>query len=205
MVGRLVLLVGPRGAGKTSLIEEGRQRLAGDARFSFPLRVISQPAGPGDERLHRTVTPAQFDSLRRAGRLALCWHSRGVNYALPGEIDDELAAGRVVVAEAAARVLPRARRRYPDLTTVAVQAPAEQRRQRLARQDIALARVEPHEPLASADLLLRNDGLLATAAAAFVSMLRAEATAMSQAAPARGREAEAGGPPRRRINPPAPR
>ncbi len=171
MAGRLVLLVGPRGSGKSSLVAEARRALADDPRFDFPLRIISQPAAPGDERLYRTVTPAQYDCLRRAGRLGLCWRRDGVNYALPAEIDAALGRGQVVVAEATAGAVAAARRRYRRLTVVAIAAPAAERRRRLARLDLGAGDAEEAAVPGGADLVLPNAGRLRVAARQLVMVL----------------------------------
>ena len=83
--GRLVLVVGPSGAGKDSLIEAARRALAGHPRFVFPRRLVTRPCDPGSED-HDSLTEEAFASEREAGAFFLHWGAHGLHYALPGSI-----------------------------------------------------------------------------------------------------------------------
>ena len=97
----LVLVVGPSGAGKDTLLEAARQVLADDPRFRFVRRVITRPADAGGEA-HEAVTEAEF----AARKFALQWQAHGMRYGIPADAIDGAAVAvanvsRTVVAEAA--------------------------------------------------------------------------------------------------------
>jgi len=89
--GRLILVVGPSGAGKDSLIEGARAALAGCPEYLFPRRIITRESDPGSED-HFTLSEAEFAQQQAAGAFFLSWGAHGLHYALPGAVADALAA-----------------------------------------------------------------------------------------------------------------
>lgn len=179
--GRLVLVVGPSGAGKDSLIDAARQALAGAPQFCFPRRIITRGSDPVSE-VHDTVSETEFARQREAGLYFLHWGAHGLFYALPGSVAADLAAGRTVVANVSRAVIDEARRRHPATTVVVVTAPPAVLAARLAgrgREDAAaierrLARAA-QEPSGPGVVTVMNDGPLAAAVQRFLKILRAPA------------------------------
>ena len=134
MSGRLVTVVGASGAGKDTLLGAARASLAGDPRFLFAQRVITRPAEtnphPGIEQ-HIPMSEAEFEAAAADGAFALSWAAHGLHYGIPRSIEDELAAGRIVVANLSRSVLAEADRRY-RLRVLLVTAPPEVLAARLA-------------------------------------------------------------------------
>ena len=123
LFGRLVLVVGPSGAGKDTLIDYARDRLRADPRVHFVRRIISRPAGAGED--HEPVDTDEFDRRALEGGFSLHWRAHGLSYGIPSEIDDWLERGDVVVANGSRAILPDARRKYPQLLVVNVTAPMD--------------------------------------------------------------------------------
>jgi ribose 1,5-bisphosphokinase len=173
--GILVLVVGPSGAGKDTLLEAARQVLADDPRFRFVRRVITRPTDAGGEA-HEAVTEAQFATRD----FALQWRSHGLRYGIPV---DAMAGGRVVVANVSRTVIAEAAQRFPA-RVIAVTAPPDMLAARLASRgreaapDVAarLARsvtVPDHVPVET----VVNDGALEDGVARFVAALNRAAAA----------------------------
>jgi ribose 1,5-bisphosphokinase len=128
--GRLVVVVGPSGAGKDTLIAEARARLAGDPAFVFPLRIVTRAASTAED--HLTISEGDFTQAVSRREFAFWWEAHSLKYALPAGIDDDIRAGRTVVCNVSRGIVAALRLRYARLVVVLVTAPAEVLADRLA-------------------------------------------------------------------------
>lgn len=126
----LVPVVGPSGAGKDTLMEAARARLAGDPRFLFARRCITRPAEAGGED-HEATTPESFDAARDRGEFMLWWEAHGLRYGVPRAYGDAVDRGQVVVVNLSRSVLLDAAARWP-MRILLITAPTELLAQRLA-------------------------------------------------------------------------
>jgi len=131
VLGTLTLVVGPSGAGKDTVIRSAQAALAEQWRYVFPQREITRPAGGCAER-HIPITEARFAERQAQGAYALSWRAHNLGYGVPREIDDSLAAGRMVVVNVSRGIIAQARARYPNLAVVCVTAPEAMLHRRLA-------------------------------------------------------------------------
>ena len=95
MTGRLVLVVGPSGAGKDSILRYAMACFAGDDRFVFPRRCITRFVDVAAED-HDLIDEQTFDVLAAQGAFALKWEAHGLKYGVRSDINKELAQGGVV-------------------------------------------------------------------------------------------------------------
>lgn len=160
--GLLVLVVGPSGAGKDTLLRIARARLAERADIVFARRLISrEPDGTEDAG---RIDEAAFEAGLAAGRFPLGWRANGLCYALGEDARTALEAGRIVVANGSRAAVAQARARFGRVKVVHVTAPAEVLAARIAargREDAdALAGRLKREPALDAppDLSIVNDG-----------------------------------------------
>jgi ribose 1,5-bisphosphokinase len=128
--GRLVLVVGPSGAGKDTLLGLAKAACAGDDAIVFPRRVVTREASvfEDNEQMH----PDQFRQALAGGRFAAHWQAHGHSYALPAGINDDIRSGRTVVANVSRTVIGAMRRAYANVVVALVTAPPEILVQRLA-------------------------------------------------------------------------
>ncbi len=175
--GLLVLVVGPSGSGKDTLIDGARRALAGDPQVVFPRRDITRPADAGGED-HCPVSFADFQARRSAGGYALAWEAHGLGYGIPAVVLDDLAAGRTVVVNVSRGVIEEARR-IARLRVLSLVVPSAVLRQRLAargREDAhdIEARVARAEAVAVAGddvVTVVNDGTREAALAQFLGAI----------------------------------
>jgi ribose 1,5-bisphosphokinase len=128
--GRLVLVVGPSGAGKDTLIDGVRAACAEDPSMVFPRRVVTRAATPAED--HDTLSEDAFRRAAAAGGFALWWEAHGLCYGLPCSIDGDIRFGRTVICNVSRTIVGQARSRYAALTVVNVTAPPHILEARLA-------------------------------------------------------------------------
>jgi ribose 1,5-bisphosphokinase len=122
--GTLVLVVGPSGVGKDTLISYCRSRLSDDDGVVFPRRTITRAAADGAED-HDCVSEADFQARSERGAFAIHWQAHGLRYGVPASIDTHLAVRRTVVVNVSRSVVGAIRQRYRRLIVVSVGASRE--------------------------------------------------------------------------------
>ena len=177
--GALVLVVGPSGAGKDTLMDAARSALAHDARIRFARRLITRPAMAGAED-HDSCDETAFDEAERRGEMALSWQAHGLRSGIPCAELAPLRDGCVVVANISRRVIAAAENAAPRTVVLNITAPAAILAARLAARgretadDIAarLAREVPLETRRADLVTIVNASSVEEGAAEVVAVLR---------------------------------
>ncbi|MGV1837369.1 phosphonate metabolism protein/1,5-bisphosphokinase (PRPP-forming) PhnN [Rhizobium rhizogenes] len=133
--GIMVVVVGPSGAGKDTLMNLAARRFAGRSDIHFVRRVITRDGDAGNED-HRSVSDADFDAMEQDGAFAVSWEAHGLKYGIPSDVEGELTNGHLVVANGSRSVLHRFQAAFPKLKVINVTA----RREVLAERLIARGR-----------------------------------------------------------------
>jgi ribose 1,5-bisphosphokinase len=128
--GRLVLVVGPSGAGKDTLLGLAKAACADDADIVFPRRAITRAATASED--NEQLSPGAFREAVERGAFAVNWEAHGHCYGLRSAIDDDIRAGRIVIANVSRTVIGALRRAYLDVMVIAITAPPEILAKRLA-------------------------------------------------------------------------
>ena len=128
--GRLILVVGPSGAGKDTLLGLAKAACADDPDIVFPRRVITRQASASED--NEEVSASAFEAALARDEYAIHWQAHGHCYALSRAIDDELRTGHTVVANVSRTVIATMRRAYADVMVVSITAPPNVLAERLA-------------------------------------------------------------------------
>lgn len=121
--GRLVLVVGPSGAGKDTLLGLAKTACTESSNIVFPRRIITREASASEE--NEEVSPGTFQEALARGDYAMHWEAHGHCYALSRAIEDEIRAGRTVVANVSRTVSGAMRRAYANVIVVSITAPPD--------------------------------------------------------------------------------
>jgi ribose 1,5-bisphosphokinase len=177
--GWLVLVVGPSGAGKDSVLQGAATALSSDPRFVFPRRVVTRTADVNAED-HVSVTEAAFSEAEESGAYILSWRAHGNSYGISTSVTQDIAAEKIVAINVSRHVLAKAVSLFPDVLVVNITADAEVRKSRILSrgreqsEDGArrMARETPAFPFDATVVQIVNNGALALAVDSFVSALK---------------------------------
>lgn len=175
--GRLILVIGPSGAGKDTLLGLAKSACSEDRNIVFPRRVVTRDASASED--NEALSPAAFHEALARGDFALHWEAHGHLYGLRHAIDDDIRAGRTVVINVSRTVIDVARRTYFDVTVVLITAPPDVLAERIAMR----ARYSDGSPVqrlarsvdaASPDATILNVGRPEDHARRFVRIIRGD-------------------------------
>ncbi|MDE2607828.1 MAG: phosphonate metabolism protein/1,5-bisphosphokinase (PRPP-forming) PhnN [Burkholderiales bacterium] len=164
MRGCWILVCGPSGAGKDSVLAWAQRALHDHPRICFARRLVTRAPEPGCD--HDEVNAAGMEALRRRGGLAWEWQAHGLEYGVRSEYAERVRAGELVVVNGS-REHAREQAGRPDLRCVLVTAPPRVLCARLhsrGREDsksisLRMAR-NAGLPAPFADRVIMNDGAL---------------------------------------------
>jgi ribose 1,5-bisphosphokinase len=119
--GRLVLIVGPSGAGKDTLIAGARAALGGDDLYVFPRRAVTRQASASED--HESLDEAEFEIALASGKFAFWWSAHGLRYGIPASVDGDLRVGKTVICNVSRSVIRELYKRYARVVVVMITAP----------------------------------------------------------------------------------
>lgn len=117
MGGKLIVIVGPSGAGKDTLIDWLRGHVDPASPIQFVRRTITRPAESGGET-HDGVSPAGFERLKADGAFCVTWQAHGLSYGVPVSALEAVRAGNVAVVNGSRHALDAIREVFPAVHIV---------------------------------------------------------------------------------------
>ena len=128
--GRLILVIGPSGAGKDTLLGLAKCACADDRNVIFPRRVVTRESSSSED--NDQLLREDFQAALERGEFAVHWEAHGHCYALPRSVEHDIRAGRTVVVNVSRMVVDALRQVYADVAVVCITAPPQVLAERLA-------------------------------------------------------------------------
>ena len=176
--GRVIVIVGPSGAGKDTLIGLARAALADRDDIVLPQRIVTRRSDEAEDNVALSV--AEFLRLQAQGGLAVSWQAHGLHYGYSIDIDAAVRRGARVLLNLSRTAVCAVRSRYRDTHVVLIDADRDVRRTRLVGRkrengdaiEARLARETPFEA-SDADVIISNDKDEASAAQKLIDVVAA--------------------------------
>jgi len=130
-IGRLIVVVGPSGAGKDSIIKGAADYFQDNPRIDFVRRMITRECDPKSE-IHDSVTEAQFIARQKRGEFSVWWQANGLYYGLPIELFERIDQGQLLIANGSRAAIADMRSKFKQLTVVHITVTAGVLADRLA-------------------------------------------------------------------------
>jgi phosphonate metabolism protein PhnN/1,5-bisphosphokinase (PRPP-forming) len=177
--GRLILVVGPSGAGKDSIIRGAQRTFSNDSTVVFPRRVVTRDVNATAED-HDSVPQDAFEQAAASGRFAVWWKAHGNGYGIPRSIDTDIAEGRSVVFNCSRDAIADVMSRYTKVTVVDIRVSPEvlvdrivaRGRETRAEAEQRVARKVSAFPPNASIRAVQNDGNITDAIATFCTIVK---------------------------------
>lgn len=183
--GALILVVGPSGVGKDTLLDEAAAALANTKRFHFAKRAITRAADAGGED-HIPYGEAAFRQAEQDDEFMLSWRAHGLCYGIPQDPAARLRAdGAAIVANVSRTVIDDARNRLQPVRVIMVRAAPATIRRRLSERgretpediEARLARADAYTVSGRDVCYVDNDDTVAEGARRMIAALEAASNA----------------------------
>ncbi|MAY61124.1 MAG: phosphonate metabolism protein/1,5-bisphosphokinase (PRPP-forming) PhnN [Rhizobiales bacterium] len=174
--GGLIVILGPSGAGKDSILAYARERLTERDDIHFVRRAITRPPHDMSEDF-LPMTEAAFDTALAAGRYCFHWRANGLRYGLPQSMLGFVEDGGLAVVNGSRAAHPAMCELFPSLRSVLVRVDGSVLRERLrsrGREDKAeiearIARAETYLDAIEPDVVIDNSGAIEESGERFIA------------------------------------
>lgn len=178
-LGTMIVVVGPSGAGKDTLIDYALERIGKHPRLHHVRRVITRSSDAGGE-LHEGVDDAEFERRRLLGAFCVSWSAHGLSYGIPALARDATERGAILIANGSRAALADFREIFLKLLVINVIARPEVLAARLSgRGRESVAEISRRLERSGVDVCgdfelvtLDNSGDVCVAGEAFLAIVR---------------------------------
>ncbi len=174
--GTLILVAGPSGSGKDTLIDAARDHFGENGPIYFPRRMITRDNTTGED--HIAISLNTFAELQDNKLLFLHWEAHGLKYAVSRKVLDKLRDGKVVVLNISRQLVTEAREKWEHTYLVQINVDDDvllKRLQNRGREDkeSIQARFERRTASGSndADYIIDNSGRPEKAIEEFIALV----------------------------------
>ena len=115
--GRLIVIVGPSGSGKDTLINWLSEKLALDENVMFARRTVTRNKDVSVED-HHSLSSEQFEAFARSGKFAVTWHAHGLRYGIPMHALAHVKSGGITIANGSRRALPQLAEMFGEIFVI---------------------------------------------------------------------------------------
>lgn len=177
--GRLIVVVGPSGAGKDSILAGAANYFHDNPRVEFVRRIITRECDPASE-VHESLDDEQFIARQKRGDFSVWWQANGLNYGLPVELFEKIDQGQLLIANGSRAAVADFRLKFRQLTVVHIAVKEDVLADRLAsrRRETAdqieqrLLRNKTIKPIEGDDVVtIDNSAARETAIDAFIALV----------------------------------
>jgi ribose 1,5-bisphosphokinase len=128
----IVLVVGPSGSGKDTLLRSARNNFAGKGTITFARRYITRPPDENEDNYY--VDVIGFDHLQKSGFFLSTWQAHQNHYGIPEHMVRESNSYSTIVCSISRSAIEDFDSRYGNVLTIHVTAEKDILRDRLLKR-----------------------------------------------------------------------
>lgn len=170
----MVVVVGPSGAGKDTIISQAWPALKHLGNIHLVKRVVTRPVDPAREN-HHSVSKDEFRQKSQNGDFSVEWSAHNLLYGIPASTLQQTSNGDILIANGSRAAVNNFRAKYPRCLVILITAPAEVLATRLVKRkaesiDEITNRLKRSVSLnmANCDIVINNDGKVEQSVKKFV-------------------------------------